>query len=285
MSDDDLDWDLLRVFLAVMRTRTLRQAGARLGVSHPTIRRRLDALEASLGLTLFERAADGLQATPEASELLVRAEQVEASVHALRRRATAVDTQLSGAVRVTAPDLLITDLLMPALVDFTTRWPGIRLHVQPSESLADLGAREADVAIRAMPVGVEPAGELVGRKAATLHVAVYGSDHQWIGWFGDERDAAWQADYPFEGRPTVASMPNMLLQRAACAEGLGLATLPCFLAEPELERRTEPRPSTDIWVLVHPDLRRAPRFRIVRDEVVAALDRLRPRLEGKTDAG
>jgi DNA-binding transcriptional LysR family regulator len=153
MSDDDLDWDLLRVFLAVMRTRTLRQAGARLGVSHPTIRRRLDPLEASLGLTLFER------------------------------------------------------------------------------------------------------------------------------------DAAWQADYPFEGRPTVASMPNMLLQRAACAEGLGLATLPCFLAEPELERRTEPRPSTDIWLLVHPDLRRAPRFRIVRDEVVAELDRLRPRLEGKTDAG
>ena len=281
MPDTNLDWDLLRVFLAVMRTSTLRDAARSLGVSHPTVRRRIAALESSLGITLFERGADGLQATPEASGLLVQAEHVEASVHSLRRRATASATQLSGSVRVTVPDLLMTNLLMPAVADFTRRWPQIHLHIQPGESLADLGAREADVAIRAMPLGIAPSGALVGRKAATLSVAVYGNDHAWIGWYGDERDEASQATHPFPDRPTAVSMPNVLLARAACAAGLGLAVLPCFLAEPELERRTEPRPSTDIWVLVHPDLRRTPCFRIFRNEMVAALEALRPRLEGR----
>lgn len=281
MSTPDLDWDLLRFFLAVMRTKTLREAADLLGVSHPTVRRRLTDLEQTLALKLFERGPDGLQATPEAIELLEQAEGVEAAVLGLRRRASAVDTQLSGLVRVTVPDLLVTDLLMPALVAFCARWPQIRLHIQPSEKIADLAAQHADVAIRAMPLGVQPKGELVGRKAATLHVAVYGNDHQWIGWFGDERDA-WKDTYPFPDRPVVASMPNVLLQKAACAEGLGLATLPCFLAEPELERRTESKPSTDIWVLVHPDLRRTPRFRVFRDAMVAALEELRPRLEGRT---
>ena len=62
--------------------------------------------------------------------------------------------------------------------------------------------------------------------------------------------------------------------------GLGLAGLPCFLADPLLERLTEPLPATDIWVLVHPDLRRSPRLRLFRDAMAEALERHRPRLEG-----
>ncbi|MFK7929324.1 MAG: LysR family transcriptional regulator [Myxococcota bacterium] len=280
MKPSELDWDLLRVFLAVMRTTSLRDAAAALDVSHPTVRRRLAELEQTLGLSLFERRSEGLRATPEATELLRRAEDVEASVHALRRRASAVDSTLSGPVRLSAPDVVVSHLLMPALVAFSARWPEIRLDLQATEQVADLAARQADVAIRAMPLGVSPKGELVGRKAATVCTAVYGRDHQWIGWFGDERDAARIGTHPFPGRPTIAVMPNMVLQHAACTQGLGLAVLPCFLAEPGLERRTEPKPSRDLWVLVHPDLRRTERFRVLRDQIVAALDALKPRLEG-----
>ena len=71
------------------------------------------------------------------------------------------------------------------------------------------------------------------------------------------------------------------LLRSACAAGLGMARLPCFLADGHLERRTEPEPGLDIWVLVHPDLRRNPRLRLFRDMVVDALKQQRDRLEGR----
>ena len=75
-------------------------------------------------------------------------------------------------------------------------------------------------------------------------------------------------------------MKGVPMQRAACAAGMGLSRLPCFYAEPMLTRQTEPEPGGDVWVLVHPDLRRNPRLRVFRDAVVAALNRHRPRLEG-----
>jgi DNA-binding transcriptional LysR family regulator len=73
-----------------------------------------------------------------------------------------------------------------------------------------------------------------------------------------------------------------MLQRAACLAGMGLTMLPCFFAEPLLPRRTEPEPRFDLWVLVHPDLRRSPRLRIFRDSVVDAVKRAAPRLEDRT---
>ena len=71
------------------------------------------------------------------------------------------------------------------------------------------------------------------------------------------------------------------LQRRACAAGLGMARLPCFFADGHLERRTEPEPGLDVWVLVHPDLRRNPRLRLFRDMVVASIKRQQDRLEGR----
>ena len=72
------------------------------------------------------------------------------------------------------------------------------------------------------------------------------------------------------------------VQKAACAAGMGMAMLPCFFGDPTLPRRSEPEPGLDIWVLVHPDLRRNPRVRLFRDAMIKALKRLRPTLEGRS---
>ncbi len=280
----ELNWDFLRIFLAVMRSSSLRQAAALLKVSHPTIRRKLETLEYQLDLRLFDRRPDGLHATPEASDLLVLAEQVEASVHALGRCASNADPKLQGKIHITAPDLLMSDLLAPDLVAFADRWPQIQLHVETTYELADLGSREADVAIRLVPFGEIPSGELTGRKAATAYTAVYGHrEHQWLGWHGDERDREWIKEYSFPELPIVV-MSNVYLQKSACIEGMGLARLPCFMADPWMKQRTKPEPAADIWVLVHPDLRRNPRLRLFRDEIVAALKRRQPQLEGTVKA-
>jgi DNA-binding transcriptional LysR family regulator len=76
-------------------------------------------------------------------------------------------------------------------------------------------------------------------------------------------------------------MNNPDLQRASCAAGMGLTLLPCFFADPTLERRSEPIHGFDVWVLVHPDLRDNPRLRVFRDFIFEALRRHRPRLEGR----
>lgn len=280
MAASSVDWDLLRVFLALMRANTLREAAAALGTSHPTVRRKLHTLETQLGVVLFERTQQGLRATAEAAELLALAESVEASVDALARQASGLSPKLAGEIRVTVPDLIASELLMEDLADFAATWPQIQLRIEPTYEVTDLKRREADVAIRVMPHGVSPSGELVGRKAGTIYAATYGQTHQWVGWWGDERDQTPSEDTAFADRPTGIVLPDVRLQLAACIAGMGLAGLPCFMADAVLERHTEPRPSHDIWVLVHPDLRRSPRLRVFRDAMVEAIERHRPRLEG-----
>ena len=275
-----MNWDHLRIFLAVMRTNSLRQAAADLGLSHPTLRRKLQALESDLGLHLFDRRQDGLHATPEASALFDKAAQVEASVLAVERCADNAAPGLGGRIHVTAPDILMSELLAPDLAAFAERWPQIGLHIDTAYELADLGRREAEVAFRLVPHDSLPDKELAGRKVATIYTAIYGNDHQWIGWSDFERQMEMIRESPYAELPISGALNNVYLQRAACIEGMGLAILPCFMADPCLEQRTEPRASADLWVLVHPDLRRNPRLRLFRDEMVAALRQRRPQLEG-----
>lgn len=284
-----MDWNHLRIFLAVMRASSLREAADRLGISHPTIRRRLNVLESELGLRLFDRRADGMHATPQAAELMEVAERMESLAHTFVRRASDADPKMTGGVRVTAPAEIVTELLMPELAAFSVRWPDIELHIEPSEAVKDLGRGEADVAIRAVPYGKSPGGDVTGRKAGTIYTALYGVGETWLGWYGDQRDrsslTASFANTPLAELPIRSSMKNTYLLRAACVHGMGVATLPCFMAPPGLERRSKPKPFSDVWVLVHPDLRRKPRLRVFRDEIVAAFKRLRPLLVGKTAAG
>ncbi len=278
---DELDWDHLRVFLATVRSGSLRGAADALGLSHPTARRRLGALEEQLGLQLFERRRDGLHLTIEASELRLAAEEVERAVHALGRIAQTADPSLRGPIRVTVPDIIASELLMPDFVAFQRRWPGIELRVESSYQVADLEKREADIAIRAVPVATPPDQHLTGRKAATAYQAVYGEGEQWIGWRGEREDRPWIRDTPFPDLPICGAFNDPALQRAACSAGMGLSLLPCFLADATLRRRSEPRPHFDLWVLVHPDLRRSPRLRTFRDAMVDAIVTHRPRLEGR----
>lgn len=283
-SIDKLDWDHLRVFLATVRSGTLRGAAEALGLTHPTARRRLGALEEQLGLQLFERRRDGLHPTLEAAELRLAAEEVERAVHALGRVAQAADPALRGPIRVTAPDIVASELLAPDFVAFQQRWPAIELRVDSSYQLADLEKREADIAIRAMAAGKLPDQHLTGRKAATAYQAVYGEGEQWIGWQGEAVDRPWIRQTPFPDLPICGAFNDAALQRGACAAGMGLSLLPCFYAEPTLRRRSEPRPHFDLWVLVHPDLRRSPRLRAFRDAMVEAIAAHRPRLQGRADA-
>ncbi len=278
---DDLNWDDVPFFLTTLRATSLRQAAGTLGVSRPTVARRLTALEERLGLRLFDRRPDGLHPTAEAMGLLPAAEEAERAMLGVARAAQTVDRELRGPIRVTVPSIVAAELLMQTFVDFCRQWPLIDLHLSGSYSLADLARRESDVAIRFVRHGVSPDDRLHGRKVGTAYSAEYGDGDCWIGQMGPERDKAWVALTSAPELPSRGAIYDGELQRAACQAGLGRAFLPCFFADGYLPRRSEPVPSLDVWVLVHPDLRRNPRLRVFRDAVVASLAAQTDRLQGR----
>jgi DNA-binding transcriptional LysR family regulator len=109
------DWEEIRTFLAVMRAGTLASAGRVLGVDYTTVGRRIRALEAELGLTLFERVRDRYVLTEAAEGLREAAERMEEGALALERRALGADRTVSGQLRVTTTDALARALVLPTL--------------------------------------------------------------------------------------------------------------------------------------------------------------------------
>ncbi|MEM6995018.1 MAG: LysR family transcriptional regulator [Myxococcota bacterium] len=278
---DDLVWDDIRLFLVVLRAGSFRAAARDLQVSRPTAARRLAELERRLGVALFERRPDGLHMTAAASSLRTRAEHVEQAVQGLTRAAQGVDPELQGTVRVTVPAIAAQELLIEDFVAFCKRWPQIELEISSAYTVENLARQQADVAIRFVPVGASPDRELFGRKVATASLAVYGHGDCWIGQRGAAVDRDWVRHTAWPDLPIKGAIIDGALLRRACASGLGMARLPCFFADGHVERRTEPEPGLDVWVLVHPDLRRNPRLRLFRDMVVDSLTRQRARLEGR----
>lgn len=279
---EEMNWDDIRLFLEVAECQSFREAAQRLKLTHPTVRRRLEALETALGLRLFYRRQSGLRLTVEGAEILESGKAVESAVVAMLRRAESVDHELKGPIRVT----MATDLaagIAGALTAFQKQWPAIELHIETGAMFADLSRFEADVAVRGYRQGRQPPDHLAGRKAVSGHAAVYGEPQAtpyWIGSADSPPRSGWIATSEFQDLPVRAVIPNVLARHAACAQGMGLAMMPCLVGDPDLPRITEPAHDFDIWVLVHPDLRANARLRIFRDAMVDALASLKDVLQG-----
>lgn len=280
-----LDWDDVRVFLAVVRASSARKASAELGVSRPTVTRRLTAMEARLGLELFERRADGLHPTQAAMDMMPAVERAETAMLGVALAAQAANQQMRGPIRVSVPAVVAADLLMDDLVAFANRWPEIDLIFSGSYQVSDLAQGEADVAIRFQPLAVPPDETLTGRKVGNAYMAIYGEGNNWIGNRGATEDRAWVERTKFPRLPIRHAIWDGEILRSACIKGMGLARMPCFMADERLRRRSKPEPGLDVWVLVHPDLKRNPRLRAFRDAMTDALRRLEPVLQGKVKPG
>lgn len=291
------DWDDLRYFLAVARAGSIRGAASALRVNHSTVSRRIEAYERKLGVRLFERFPKGYLMTAAGEELRAAAETVESEITAIDRHLAGRDHKLSGELRVTMPDALAQNLLMPAIAAFCAAYPQIELEMIVSYTLADLSRREADVAIR---VTNDPPDNLVGRRICRFAMAIYaskaylathslegrGRDLTWIGWDDAVAHPQWVRESPYPNAPARNRLPNPMVQMAAAKAGMGIAMLPCFLAdrEPDLYRLpdTHTLPGRDIWILTHEDLRHTARVRLFLDEMTAALVGQKNLLEGRT---
>src|SRR5437870_10168288 len=167
-----MDWDDVRVFLAVAREGSMRAAGRALGLSQPTIARRLAAFETSFGgPTLFDRLPEGLRLNAAGEQLVPAAESVEDAVLTLERRRAAASPVLSGTVRVSTGECAAGFLARCLSGSTTTALPtGITLELVDSRQTANLARREADMALRHEP---PETGDFYISKAGTFACAVY----------------------------------------------------------------------------------------------------------------
>src|SRR5215470_6999655 len=144
-----LDWDQVRVFLAVARAGQLAGAAARLGLDVSTVSRRLDRLEAELGVHLFDRTREGTVATAAAEAMLPAAEDMERGLALFAAAVDAIESTAEGVVRLTVPPGLADAFVAPMLARFRERFPRVAIELDASVGYADLTRREADLAVRA----------------------------------------------------------------------------------------------------------------------------------------
>ncbi len=280
---ENLNWDDVRLLLLVARTRSLSAAAVQLGVSPSTVGRRIALLERALGVTLFVRHASGYKLTEDGSALLDAALRVEDAVLQLQSAATDRGNTPRGVVRLATNDAIANLLILPRWAKLAPLYPELRLELVTGPLVQELHRRDADLALRL----VRPeAGGLVVRKLGVQAYAVYARKGlvmsprgqrgkpdlarlPWIGWDASIQHlphARWQRERYPEAR--IALTANTLFsQLQAAQQGLGLALLPCHVADrhPELERCLSPAQcvAQDLWLVIQQGLRNAPRVRVV----------------------
>ena len=287
-----MDWDDARVFLAVARHGSLRAAGRALGLSQPTVGRRLAAFEAAFGggPALFDRLPDGLRLNAAGEALLGAAEELEDAALALERRHAAASPALSGTVRVSVGEWAAGFLARHLSSASRTPAPtGITVELVESRETANLARREADLALRHHP---PESGDLYIVKAGVFGCAVYrrrgANGDAWVTYTEEQAHyptSRWTQQQLRETGGTVAlRASNMPMQYAAIRAGAGRGILPCYAADedPLLERLTPPVPeiAAEYWVIVHRDLRRALCVRAVIDWIRLLFDEQRDALAG-----
>jgi DNA-binding transcriptional LysR family regulator len=279
------DWNDLRYFVAVAREGSTLAAAKVLGVSQPTVQRRLAALEKQIGCQLVEHLPTGYRLTDAGKGLLPHAERVEQEALAFARQLTTRDEALVGTLRITCPEADLPRLLAAVFDRFETKHPGVRLEFLVSDKVLDLSKGEADIALR----GGRPKGDtLIGRKLADALWLVYASSAylERHGTPGKKEDFDAHSIVIYAG-PIAELEPGKWLKStaasakvgaysnsvsgavAAARSGLGLAMLPALVgnAEPDLlcVWRPQPQVTEPFTVLVHPDLRNVPRVRAMLD--------------------
>lgn len=283
--DSKLDWNELKLVLAIARAGSLAGAARQLGLSHATVFRHLNAIEKTLGLSLFQRNTHRYMATAAGEALVAVAVEVETQVVNVEQRLIGQEIELAGTIRVTTTDTLLSGLLAPILADFQREHPAITLEISVSNAVFSLSRRDADVADRP---GQKPNEHLVGRRIGVIRQAVYaaasepvGSSDSWAEqrWIGIGADIvypeleAWMRKQGLEPRCHMFTN-SMLATRAAVASGSGIAVLPCYLgdADPDLRRLGDPVSdlASDLWLLVHPDLKRIAPIKAFNDFVFDA---------------
>ena len=165
-----MNWDDVRMFMAVARTGQILAASKRLGVNHATLGRRVTALEESLQSRLLIRRTNGCELTAEGEIFLRAAERMETEMLAAQAQVGHIDTAIAGTVRIGAPDGFGVSFLASRLGRLTRRYPELKIQLVPVPRSFSLSQREADVAIT---IERPDQGRLISAKLTDYTLGLY----------------------------------------------------------------------------------------------------------------
>lgn len=287
-----MNWDDLRLFLAVARSGSISGAAKALDVQHSTVSRRMRQLEDKLGARLLERKRSGYELTEAGENVHQAALRMENEVLDVDGALLGKDTVLTGPLRVTAINNMASSVLMPMFASFNQAHPQVELHVIVSNDDASLSQREADVAIRLTNT---PTDTLIGKRMVTVASTIYGqrdyidqvhqqgSEPKWLGVTCCHFHRSWTKQ-SCGNQPHNFISDDTLLTQSAIRQGLGVSYLPCFMgdSDPQLARHCDPDPAHDLglWILLHPDLKRTARVLAFRDHMINVINEQRDLFEG-----
>ncbi|NIJ42532.1 DNA-binding transcriptional LysR family regulator [Parvibaculum indicum] len=289
MNKTEPGWEFYRSFLAVMREGSLSGAARLLGLTQPTVGRHIDALEDELGVSLFTRSQNGLSPTDSALSLMPHAEAMASAADALRRAATGAADEDRGTVRLTASEIIGTEVLPPMLTSFREKHPMIAVEMVISNRNTDLLRREADIAIRmAQPTQ----SALVARKVGTVHLGFH-AHPAYIEKHGLPSTMEELSEHPVIGYDRNASIRRLdqvsveltrdfftyrcdsdVAQYGMLKAGFGIGVCQYPLGKRDGLVSFMPEAfdfPLDIWIVMHEDLRGNRRMRLMFDHLAETL--------------
>ncbi|MEX1153096.1 LysR family transcriptional regulator [Parvibaculum sp.] len=286
MTDVEPGWELYRSFLAVVREGSLSGAARQLGLTQPTVGRHVDALEAALGVGLFTRSQGGLAPTEGALALVAHAEAMASAAEALRRAASGEAEDDSGTVRITASEIIGTQVLPAMLTRFREKHPRIAIEMVLSNRTDDLIRRDADIAVRM----IRPTQTaLIARKTGVVQLGLH-AHRRYVEAHGAPATLDELGQHPvigFDREPSVRRLKELGLtltrdlflfradsdvaQFMALSAGFGLGMCQYGLAarNPDLVPVMPGLVSfdLDIWIAMHEDLKTSRRMRLMFDHL------------------
>lgn len=290
-----VDWERQRAFLAVVDTGSLSAAARQLGAAQPTVRRRIEDLEAQLGVALFTRSPSGLTPTALGKDLAQHARAMALAAASLARAASAEAGAASGVVRITASEVVGMEVLPAILAELREAHPGLVFELALTNRSEDLLRREADIAVRM----VRPTQDaLVARRIGAISLGMHAHKRVLDAW-GRPTTMEQARRMPLIGYESetigvraIKAMglgldlrvedfsfrtDNDVAQLAAIRAGLGLGICQVGLAarDPMLERVMADLFAIDLetFVVTHEDLKDVRRVRLVFDALVEGLTR------------
>lgn len=277
-----MDWDDVRIFLAVARAGQFLAAARRLGVNHATLSRRVTTLEERLQTKLLTRRTNGCELTPEGEIFLRAAERIEAEMLAAQADIGRTDRAVAGTVRIGAPDGFGVAFLAPRLGRLIERYPELKIQLVPVPRAFSLSQREADIAIT---IERPDQGRLISSKLTDYALGLYASraylarrgvpqsidelaGHQRIGYV---EDLIFSPSLNYTGEvmrnwDAAFEISSATGQTEAVRSGAGIGILHSYIARqsPELTRvLPEVEIRRSYWTTYHESARELARVRTV----------------------
>lgn len=267
-------WDDYRVLLTVAESGSFTRAAKSLGVTQPTVTRRITEIEAQLGFELFDRLTDGVRATEAGARICAQAHLMRAQADQIERSAQGLATG-SDRVCVAAPEGLSYALVTPLLSRFAQSHPDIGVDLLIANRPVDILKHEAHIAVR---MGDPHSDYLIGKRAGHVHLGLFGheryfaehgfpestaclTDHRIIestGELANIPQAVWLREHA-DAAIVAYSSNSIVNQTRALSDGAGLLALPTFLAQdmPGIRRVLKDfyAETIDVWVLTDKNLR------------------------------